>query len=71
MATDVTGKGQAPLTKSGPWSGVRPGDGANLEADPAVKAAQAYASRLGDISRRRPFRGSSTEEIMRMTRGED
>ena len=34
-------------------------------------AAKSYMSRLEDISRRRPFREFSTEEVMRMTRGED
>jgi hypothetical protein len=37
----------------------------------AAKTAGTYMSRLEDMSRRRPIRGFSTEEIMRMTRGED
>ena len=42
-----------------------------IEAEAAVESAEAYKRRLEDMSRRRPVRGHSTEEIMRMTRGED
>ena len=57
-------KGQLSATKVA-RKGVVPG------IEGAVKDAQAYMSRLEAISRRRPVRGWSTEEIMRMTRGED
>jgi antitoxin PrlF len=50
---------------------VRPEGGVIIEAEAAVKSAEAYMEGLKDMSRRRPFRGFSTEEIMRMTRGED
>ena len=50
---------------------VRPEGGVIIEAEAAVKSAEAYIARLKDISRRQPFRGFSTEEVMRMTRGDD
>jgi hypothetical protein len=42
-----------------------------IEAEAAVKTAEAYMSRLEDMSRRQPIRVFSTEEIMWMSRGED
>jgi antitoxin PrlF len=82
LATTVTVKGQVTLPKAvREAAGIRPGDRVNvrvrpeggviIEAEAAVKSAEAYNSRLEDMSRRRPIRGLSTEEIMRMTRGED
>ena len=83
LATNVTVKGQVTLPKAvREAAGIRPGDRVNvrvrpeggviIEAEAAVKSAEAYMNGLKDMSRRRPFRGfSSTEEVMRMTRGED
>jgi hypothetical protein len=42
-----------------------------IEAVAALKSEQLYNGRLEEMSRRRPFRGLSTEDVMRMTRGED
>jgi hypothetical protein len=47
------------------------GERRGIEAEATSKTAEAYVNRLEDMSRRRPIRGSSTEEMMRMTRGED
>ena len=82
MATNVTVKGQVTLPKAvREAAGIRPGDRVNvrvrpeggviIEAEAALNSAQAYARRLEDMSRRKPMRGASTEEIMAMTRGED
>jgi antitoxin PrlF len=76
-------KGQVALPKAvREAAGIRPGDretvrvrpegGAIIEAEAAVKSTEAYVDGLKDMSRRQPFRGfSPTEDIMRMTRGED
>ena len=51
---------------------VRPEGGVIIEAEAAVKiVAEAYIARLKDISRRQPFRGFSTEEVMQDDPGED
>ena len=82
MATNVTVKGQVTLPKAvREAAGIRPGDRVNvrvrpeggviIEAEAAIKSAEAYMSRLEDMSRRQPVRGLSTEEIMQMTRGDD
>jgi antitoxin PrlF len=82
LATNVTVKGQVTLPKAvREAAGIRPGDRVNvrvrpeggviIEAVAALKSAEAYMNGLKDMGRRRPFRGFSTEEIMRMTRGED
>lgn len=75
-------KGQVTLPKAvREAAGIRPGDWVNarvhgeggviVEAEAAAKSAEAYTSRLEDMSRCRPIRALSTEEVMRMTRGED
>ena len=82
MATNVTVKGQVTLPKAvREAAGIRPGDRVNvrarpeggviIEAEAAAKSTEAYINGLKDMSRRRPFRGFSTEEIMAMTRGDD
>jgi antitoxin PrlF len=82
VATTVTVKGQVTLPKAVREAArIRPGDRVNvrvrpeggviIEAEAALKTAEAYMSQLKDMSRRRPFRGFSTEEIMRMTRSDD
>ena len=82
MATNVTVKGQVTLPKAvREAAGIRPGDRVNvrvrpeggviIEAEDAVMGAEAYLNRLEAMSRRRPIRGLSTDEIMRLTRGED
>jgi antitoxin PrlF len=82
LATNVTVKGQVTLPKAvREAANIRPGDRVNvrvrpeggviIEAEAAVKSAEAYTNELKDMSRRRPFRGFSTEEIMEMTRGDD
>jgi AbrB family looped-hinge helix DNA binding protein len=82
MATTVTVKGQVTLPKAvREAAGIRPGDrvsvrvrpegGVIVEAEAPVKVEDAYRARLEDMSRRRPIRGVSTEDVMRMTRGDD
>ena len=82
LATNVTVKGQVTLPKAvRDAAGIRPGDRVNvrvrpeggviIEAVAALKSEQLYNGRLEEMSRRRPIRGLSTEDVMRMTRGED
>jgi antitoxin PrlF len=82
LATNVTVKGQVTLPKAvREAANIRPGDRVNvrvrpeggviIEAEAALKSAEAYSNGLRDMSRRRPFCGFSTEEIMEMTRGDD
>jgi antitoxin PrlF len=82
LATNVTVKGQVTLPKAvREAANIRPGDRVNvrarpeggviIEAEAATKTAEAYMSRLEDMSRRQPICGFSTEEIMGMTRGKD
>jgi antitoxin PrlF len=82
LATNVTVKGQVMLPKAvREAANIRPGDRVNvrvrpeggviIEAEAAAKSTEACINGLKDMSRRRPLRGLSTEEIMRMTRSED
>jgi AbrB family looped-hinge helix DNA binding protein len=82
MATTVTVKGQVTLPKAvREAAGIRPGDRVNararpegdviVEAEAPAKGEEAYRARLEGMSRRRPIRGISTDDIIRMTRGED
>lgn len=82
MTTTVTVKGQVTLPKAvREAAGIRPGDrvdvrvrpegGVIVEAHAAANGEDAYRKALEDMSRRTPIRGVSTEDIMRMTRGDD
>jgi antitoxin PrlF len=82
LATNVTVKGQVTLPKAvRDAAGIRPGDRVNvrvrpeggviIEAVAALKSEQLYNGRLEEMSRCRPIRSLSTEDVMRMTRGED
>jgi antitoxin PrlF len=82
MSTTVTVKGQVTLPKAvREAAGIQPGDRVNVrvrpeggvivEAETPSKVDDAYRLKLEDMSRRRPIRGASTEEIMAMTRGDD
>ena len=82
MATTVTVKGQVTLPKAvREAAGIRPGDlvevraraegGVIVERAARGENADAYLRALEAVSRRRPIRGASTEEIMAITRGED
>jgi AbrB family looped-hinge helix DNA binding protein len=80
--TTVTVKGQVTLPKAvREAAGIRPGDRVNgrarpeggvivESADPMAPSDDAYLRELQDMSRRRPFAGFTTDEVMRMTRGE-
>jgi antitoxin PrlF len=82
LATKVTAKGQVTLPKAvRDAAGIRPGDQVNvrvraeggviIEAVAALRSEQAYNGRLEEMSRRRPIRGVSAEDVIRVTRGED
>jgi antitoxin PrlF len=82
MATIVTVKGQVTLQKAvREAAGIRPGDRVNVRAraeggviiesvEPSDVDDQEYLRRLEDMSRRAPFKGFTTEEVMEMTRSE-
>ena len=81
MATTVTVKGQVTLPKAvREAAGIRPGDRVNVRAreggviiesiEPSDANEEEYLRRLEDMSRRRPFEGFTTEEVMAMTRSE-
>jgi antitoxin PrlF len=82
MATTVTVKGQVTLPKAiREAAGIRPGDrvevrvrpegGVIIESETIFDGEAGYRRRLDDMSRRKPLRSLSTEDVMAMTRGED
>jgi AbrB family looped-hinge helix DNA binding protein len=87
MATTVTVKGQVTLPKAVRESaGIRPGDrvvvsaraegGVLVERESTPLGPDAFRERLEEISRRRPmkdgpFGAMSTDEVMRLLRGDD
>ena len=86
MATTVTVKGQVTLPKAvREAAGIRPGDRVTVRARPegggveraaAPAEDNAYRERLESIARRRPmkdgpFGAKTTDEIMRLLRGDD
>jgi len=81
MSTTVTVKGQVTLPKAvREAAGIRPGDrvevraraegGVIVERTGAECSHDEYLKRLDDMSRRKPFGGYTTEEVMQMTRSE-
>lgn len=82
MATTVTVKGQVTLPKQvREAAGIRPGDrvevraraegGVIVERIDRRASSDAYLRALEAVSRRRPIKDATTDEIMAMTRGED
>ena len=82
MATTVTVKGQVTLPKQvREAAGIHPGDrvevraraegGVIVERIDRGASSDAYLRALEAVSRRRPIKGATTDEIMAMTRGED
>ena len=82
MSTKVTVKGQVTLPKAvREAAGIRPGDvvsvrarpegGVVVERDADARAQDDYRRKLQAIARRKRFKGLSTEDVMRLTRGED
>jgi AbrB family looped-hinge helix DNA binding protein len=87
MATKVTVKGQVTLPKSvREAAGIRPGDsvevrhltsgGILIERQVDRNAVETVRQRLQDIARRQPMRdgplgGMTSEEIMRLLRGDE
>ncbi len=77
MTTTVTVKGQVTLPKKvRDAAGIKPGDRVDVRANAAggvviekPRAISAYEARLRAVAKRRTIRGS-TDEIMRMTRGD-
>ena len=82
MPTTVTVRGQVTLPKAfREAAGIKPGDRVNVRARPEGGAIieptmdlilqSAFRARIEDLRRRRPIRDMTTDEIMRITRGED
>jgi bifunctional DNA-binding transcriptional regulator/antitoxin component of YhaV-PrlF toxin-antitoxin module len=73
LGIKVTGKGRVALPKAA-REAAEMGFRARTEGGLIIEAetsAEAYLVRLEDMSRKQPIRGFSTEQIMRMSRGED
>ena len=78
MPTKVTAKGQVTLPKAVRDAvGIRPGDKVEVRATAAGSVVieksgggDDYRSRLLAIARARPIRGITTDELMKMTRGD-
>lgn len=78
MATTVTVKGQVTLPKSvRDATGIKAGDRVEVRATAAgavliekADTKDEYLARLYDIARRRPMRGMTTDELMKLSRGD-
>lgn len=78
MSTTVTVKGQVTLPKKvREAAGIKPGDEVDVHANAAggiiiqkPGTMSAYKKRLLQIAKRRTIRGMTTDEIMRLTRGD-
>jgi antitoxin PrlF len=82
MTMKVTSRGQVTLPKAiREAAGIMPGDRvivwARAEGEVVIEkmsegaAESEYRRKLEEIARRRPIRGITTDEIMKLTRGED
>lgn len=82
MTMKVSARGRVTLPKAvREAAGIRPGDRVNVRArseggvivesiQPSRVSDEEYLRVLEDISRRKPFKGYTTEEVMAMTRSE-
>jgi antitoxin PrlF len=82
MSTKVTVKGQVTLPKAvRDAAGIRPGDrvtvrvrpegGVLVEREADARAQSDFRRTLQSIARRKPFKGATTDEVMKITRGEE
>ncbi len=82
MSTKVTVKGQVTLPKAvREAAGIRPGDRVSLRARPEggvlvereadAREQSDFRRALQAMARRKPFAGFTTNEIMKLTRGEE
>jgi antitoxin PrlF len=78
MTTTITVKGQVTLPKKVRDAvGLKPGDKVEVRATASggvyiekPGAGQSYRERLEGLAKRRLIRGTSTDELMKMTRGD-
>jgi len=78
LATTVTVKGQVTLPKKvREAAGIAPGDRVEVRATASGAViiekpgtASAYKKRIYEVAKRRVIRGITTDELMRMTRGD-